>query len=287
MGTSAAAPPMDQQFADKVAVVTGGSQGLGETTARMMAARGAAGLVLVGRNAERAEAVADSIRESNDCAAIAVVADLADAEAAAAVMAATDERFGRVDALVNGAALTVRGSVWDSDAALWDQMYNVNTRAPALLITEAAKLMKREGVEGSMVNVGSVAAHGGPDFLYPYSATKAALQAITRNAAFSLMRHRIRVNLLQPGWMNTPGEDAIQKRFHNADDTWLATAEAAQPFGRILDPAEVARAICYLASAESGMMTGAVIDFDQSIQGAGDAPKPDLNPVWGESEQTT
>lgn len=282
MGTSAAAPPMEQQFTGKVALVTGGSQGLGEATARLMAERGASGLMLVGRNAERGEAVARSISESTNTDAAFVTADLGQADAPAMVTAATDERFGRIDSLINVAALTVRGSVWDSDAALWDEMYNINTRAPALLITEAAKIMKREGIEGTVVNIGSVAAAGGQDFLYPYSATKAALQAITRNAGFSLMRHRIRVNLLQPGWMKTPGEDTIQKRFHDADDSWLEAAEAGQPFGRLIDPAEVARAICFLASEESGMMTGTVIDFDQSILGAGDAPKPGLEPVWGE-----
>lgn len=269
-------------FGGKVAVITGGGQGLGEATARLMAARGAAGLVLVGRDRVKGEATAASVAETSDADVLFVSADLAQPDAPASVMATTDERFGRVDALVNAAALTVRGSVWDTDAALWDQMYAVNTRAPALLISAAAKIMVREGIEGSMVNIGSVAAHGGQDFLYPYSASKAALQAITRNAAFSLMRHRIRINLLQPGWMNTPGEDAIQKRFHDADDTWLATAEAGLPFGRLIDPAELARAICFLCSEESGMMTGSVTDFDQTILGAGAPARPDGNPVWGE-----
>ncbi|MEM7274611.1 MAG: SDR family oxidoreductase [Actinomycetota bacterium] len=270
-------------FDGKVAVITGGSQGLGEATARLMAERGAAGLVLVGRDAAKGEATAASIAADSDAETLFVRADLASAEAPDDVIAATDERFGRIDTLVNSAALTVRGSVWDADADLWDTMYQVNTRAPALLITGAAKVMVREGIEGTVVNIGSVAAHGGQDFLYPYSASKAALQAITRNAGFSLMRHRIRVNLLQPGWMKTPAEDAIQKRFHDADDTWLATAEAGLPFGRLIDPAELARAICFLASAESGMMTGSVIDFDQTILGAGDPARPDGAPVWGES----
>jgi NAD(P)-dependent dehydrogenase (short-subunit alcohol dehydrogenase family) len=275
---SADAPHQDRQFADKVAVITGASQGLGKATATLMAERGAAGLVLVGRDVARGEAVAAAMA----CPATFLSVDLGEDDAATRVIAAADEAFGRVDTLVNAAALTVRGSVWDADADLWTTMLNINTRAPALLITEAAKLMKREGVAGTVVNIGSVAASGGQDFLYPYSASKVALHAITRNAAFSLMRHRIRINLLQPGWMKTEGEDVIQKRFHDADDNWLASAEAEQPFGRLIDPAELARAICFLASEESGMMTGAIIDFDQSILGAGDAPKPDLNPVWGE-----
>jgi NAD(P)-dependent dehydrogenase (short-subunit alcohol dehydrogenase family) len=269
-----------------VAVVTGATQGLGAAIATMMAHRGAAGVVLVGRDEQRGRAVAGAIEAidtpSGRCRTELVTLDLGHQDAAAQVMSAADQAFGRVDVLVNAAALTVRGSVWDSDADLWSTMLNVNTRAPALLITEAAKLMARGGEGGSIINIGSVAAWGGQDFLYPYSASKAALQAITRNAAFSLMRHRIRVNLLQPGWMNTEGEHEIQKRFHDADDNWVEAAAQSQPFGRLIDPDEVARAVCFLASAESGMMTGTVIDFDQSILGGGDAAKPTLDPVWGE-----
>ena len=72
--------------------------------------------------------------------------------------------------------------------------------------------------------------------------------------------------------MDTPGEDAIQRRYHDADDDWLDRAEARMPFGRLLKPEEVARAVAFLASDDSGMMTGAIVDFDQSVLGAGDQP---------------
>lgn len=266
-------------FEGKVAVITGGSQGLGGAVARQMAERGAAGLVLVGRDSEKGEAAAAALGP----AAMFVAADLAGPDAPDNVMAAADERFGRVDCLVNAAALTTRASVWDCDADMWDAMLAVNTRAPAMLISAAARIMKREAIEGTIVNIGSVAATTGADFLYPYSASKIALRAITRNAAYTLMRHRIRVNLIQPGWMATPGEDAIQKRFHGAGDDWLEIASAKRPFGRLIDPEEAARTICFLASAESGMMTGAVIDYDQSILGAdGEGGVPPLTPAWGE-----
>ena len=278
MSASHDTPADHSSFAGKVAVITGGSQGLGEATARLMASRGAAGIVVTGRNVERGEAVAADLA----CEARFVAADLAEAGAAESILAATDDAFGRVDTVVNAAALTVRGSVWDTTAELWDTMFFTNTRAPGLIMSAAAKIMKREGIEGTMVNVGSVASYGGTDFLFPYSASKMALQAMTRNAAYTLMRHRIRVNLIQPGWMATPGEDVIQRTFHGADDGWLDEAAAAQPFGRLIDPDEVARSICFLASAESGLMTGSIIDFDQTVQGAGDAPQPDLLPTWGE-----
>lgn len=271
-------PPLDPDFAGKIAVITGATQGLGESIAHQMAQRGAGGIVVVGRNSGRGDHVVSSL----DCDAVFVEVDLGSADAPAAVAAAADERFGRVDVLVNAAALTVRGSVWDTDAALWDQMLALNTRAPGMLISEVVKIMARESIAGSIVNIGSVAAHGGQDFLYPYAASKAALQALTRNAAYTLMRRRIRVNLIQPGWMATPGEDSIQRQFHDAEEGWLEQAAVSRPFGRLIDPAELARTVCFLASEASGLMTGAVIDFDQSVVGAGDAPVPPDVPVWGE-----
>ena len=79
------------------------------------------------------------------------------------------------------------------------------------------------------------------------------------------MSHRIRVNGLTIGWMDTPGEDRIMKTYHGAEDGWLEEAEKGRPFGRLLKPDEVARAVAFLASAESGLMTGSIIDFDQQV----------------------
>lgn len=116
----------------------------------------------------------------------------------------------------------------------------------------------------------------------PYAASKGALNVLTKNVAYQVMRHHIRVNALAIGWMDTPGEDVIQRKYHNGGDDWLAKAEAKEPFGRLLKTAEVARAIAYLASDESGMMTGTVVDFDQSVRGAGPVAKPPPldDPYW-------
>jgi len=265
---------MDRQLAGKVAIVTGGTQGLGEATARLFVERGAAGIVICGRNADRGREVAGAL-EKLGADAVFVEADLAEVDDVRNVVARTDQTFGRVDALVNVAGLTDRGTILDTSPELFDRMFAVNVRAPFFLMQDAAKIMRREGIEGTMVNILSMSAHGGQPFISAYSGSKGALATLTKNVAYSLMRDRIRVNGLTIGWMNTPGEDRIQKTYHDASDDWLEKAIEAEPFGRLLEPPEVARAIAYLSSDESGMTTGTIIDMDQSVLGCWDkAPQP-------------
>lgn len=265
---------MDEgRFEGKVALITGSTQGIGEAAARRLAAEGAAGIVVTGRNEERGQEVRDAIAGMGTDA-VFVPADLADVDACRNLIAATDAHFGRLHVLVNAAAITYRGSIVDTTPELFDSLMAVNVRAPLLLIQGAVAIMRREGIAGSIVSVGSVAAYGSAPFLLPYAMTKGALVPMTKNLAYSLLWDRIRVNLIQPGWMDTPGEDAIQRAAHGAEDGWLARAEAGQPFGRLIKPHELAAAIAFLASDESGVMTGAVIDYDQSVPSAGIHGKP-------------
>lgn len=263
-------------LAGAVAIVTGATQGLGEAVARELAARGATGLVLTGRNAQRGEAVARSIAQTG-CKVEFVQADLADLAAVRKIVPAAEKAFGRVDVLVNAAGDTDRGTVFDTSPELFDRLIAVNLKAPFFLIQDTAALMRRKKIEGAIVNIQSMSAHGGQPFLTIYSVSKTALAGLTKNAAFSLMPWRIRVNGLNVGWMATPGEDAIVRKYHGAQDGWLEKASAEQPFGRLVDPKEVARATAFLASSESGLMTGANIDFDQSVLGTWEsAPHPTM-----------
>ena len=260
----------------KVAVVTGGTQGLGAAVASHLAQVGAAGIVTCGRSAAKGNAVAARIRAETDCEIRFVEADLARVADCRAVIAAAAETFGRVDVLVNVAAITDRGTILDTSEDLFDRMFAVNVRAPFFLTQEAVRLMIAKGIEGSIVNIGSTSAHAGQPFISAYCASKGALATLTRNTAFALMRNRIRVNQLNIGWMSSDGEDRIQRQYHGAADDWLEKASATQPYGRLVDPAEVARAVAFLASADSGLMSGAVIHFDQSVWAAydGGAPTP-------------
>jgi len=257
----------------KVAIVTGGTQGLGEATAHLFADRGAKGLVICGRNERNGEKVKVAL-EKKGAKAVFVKADLGKVEDGRAVVAAADKAFGRADILVNVAGMTDRGTIWDTSPELFDQMFAVNVRAPFFLMQDAAKLMKRESTSGTIVNIISMSGHGGQSFIAAYSSSKGALITLTRNVAYSVMNHRIRVNGLTIGHMNTPGEDRIMKTYHGAEEGWLGEAERTKPFGRLLEVDEVSRAVAYLASAESGMMTGSIIDFDQQVRGAGNSPPP-------------
>jgi NAD(P)-dependent dehydrogenase (short-subunit alcohol dehydrogenase family) len=255
----------------KYAVVTGGSQGLGEAIARTFAKNGAAGLVICGRNAGNGERVAREITESG-CKTYFVRADLAEVAQCRNVIAEADKQFGRIDVLVNAAGVTDRGNIFDTTEERYNEIFDVNARAPFFLIQGAVTIMKREKIAGSVVNIQSMSAHGGQAFIAAYCASKGALAALTKNVAHALVRHRIRVNGLNIGWMSTPGEDRIMKTYHGAKDGWLEEAVKSRPFGRLIDPNEVARACLFLASDESGLMTGANIDFDQNVIGAGDPP---------------
>ena len=252
----------------KIAVVTGGTQGLGAAIAMELAAAGAAGIVTCGRSRDKGEAVARRIHDETGCDVRFAPADLERVADCRAVFDTLDAAFGRVDILVNAAGLTDRGDILTTDEALFDRMFAVNARAPFFLMQEAIRRMVRDGTEGSIVNIGSTSALAGQPFISPYCASKAALATLTRNTAFAAMRNKIRVNQLNIGWMASDGEDRIQREYHGADENWLEKAAAEQPFGRLLDPKEVARAVAFLASADSGMMTGSVINFDQSVWGA-------------------
>jgi NAD(P)-dependent dehydrogenase (short-subunit alcohol dehydrogenase family) len=255
----------------KVAVVTGGSQGLGEAVARLFAERKAAGLVICGRNTAAGQRVAADI-SARFCPTHFVTADLADVAQCRAVIAEADRRFGRIDVLVNAAGLTDRGDIFATTEQRYNEIMDVNVRAPFFLIQETAKIMRREKIHGSIVNIQSMSAHGGQAFIVAYSTSKGALATLTRNVAHSLVKFRIRVNGLNIGWMATPGEDRIMKTYHGAEDGWLEAAVKTRPFGRLIDPREVARACAFLASDESGLMTGSIIDFDQTVVGVSDPP---------------
>jgi NAD(P)-dependent dehydrogenase (short-subunit alcohol dehydrogenase family) len=293
MSTTTANPDDNDTFANsslkgKVAVVTGSTQGLGEATVRLFQKRGCQGIIVTGRNQTRGEALVKELATlSSSCQIYFVQADLQNLDDCRTIIQAADDRFGRLDILVNAAATTDRGSIWDTTPEDYDRIMNINTRAPFFLMQHAIRIMEREKIAGSIINISSTASYGSMPMISAYGMSKGALNIATKNIAYSVAWSKIRVNALAIGWMDTPGEDDIQRRMHTDGKDWKEQAEANLPFGRLLKPDEVARAIAFCASDESGMMTGCIIDFDQSVFGAGPQPVPPRKEEWARASGMT
>jgi len=252
---------------DTVAVITGGGQGLGYAIAERLIAEGCTRLAIAGRHVMRGEEAAVRLRQTGADVRF-IPADLGKTDEAIQMIDRAVSRFGRVTALVNAAAATDRGSVLDTTPAAWDNLMAVNARGPFFALQRFAQCAVANGHAASAVNILSMVVHCGQSFLAPYSASKAALANVTRNAAQALRGQRIRVNGVNCGWMDTPGEDETQRKYHGAGDGWLAEAEARQPFGSLVKTPHVAGLVSYLLSGDSGVMTGSLIDFDQNVAGA-------------------
>ncbi|MES2845439.1 MAG: SDR family oxidoreductase [Pseudomonadota bacterium] len=250
-----------------VAVITGGSQGLGLAIAERLISEGCTRLVIAGRGVTKGENAAAHLRKSGADVQF-LPADMGKVEDAVGLIDRTVARFGMVNALVNAAASTDRGSILDTTPDAWDAHIAVNARGPFFALQRFAQCAIAAGHPASAVNILSMVIHCGQSVLAPYSASKAALANVTKNAAQALRGNQIRVNGINCGWMDTPGEDAIQRQYHGGGDDWLALAESRQPMGMLVKPVHVAGLASYMLSADSGVMTGALVDFDQNVTGA-------------------
>tara|TARA_B100000959_G_scaffold179947_1_gene188213 strand:- start:148 stop:999 length:852 start_codon:yes stop_codon:yes gene_type:complete len=260
------APDLSSQFNDKIIIVTGSTQGSGAETAKLLAYRGANGITICGRKEKEGLSIKEEIEKiGSQC--VYVKADLFEEKDCRNIVEITDKTFGKVDCLVNVAGFTERGTILSTTMENYDRCFNVNTRAPFILMQDSIKIMIREKIKGSIVNILSMAMHSGHPFLAAYSASKAALANMTKNTANAVAGHNIRVNALNIGWTDTPGEDAIQKKFHKGGDDWLEKAESKVPFKRLTKTIDVARAAAYFCSEESGLTTGSIIDYDQTVLG--------------------
>ena len=148
---------------------------------------------------------------------------------------------------------------------MWDEIFDVNVRAPFLLCQEAVRHMK-DRQSGCIVNIGSVNAHCGLKRLLPYSASKGALMTFTKNLANYLTTYRIRVNQINPGWALTEGERHVVAVVEGKGENWLEDAVKTRPFGRMLLPADIANAVLFFATNE--LISGAVLDYEQLPFGA-------------------
>ncbi|MBS3647424.1 SDR family oxidoreductase [Pseudaminobacter sp. 19-2017] len=248
-------------------IITGGAQGIGFAVANRLADEGCHAIALIGRDKEKGKAAAAALK-AKGVDAIFIRADVADTGACGSAFSEALGHFGSLNALVNAAATSARGSLTDTTPELFDRIFHTNVRGPFFLMQALVRHLLEAEKAGSIVNVLSMSAHCGQSFLAPYSSSKGALATLTKNAANAYRTNRIRVNAVLPGWMDTPGEAVVQAQYHGAGPDWLEKAEAAQPMGQLVKPDQLAGLVAYMLSPESGVMTGSLVDYDQNVAGA-------------------
>ncbi len=240
---------MSQKLADKVAVVTGASKGLGAAIARQLAAEGAAVVVNYSASKEGADRIVAEIKGKGG-RAVAVQASVAKSDDILRLFAETKKAFGRLDVLVNNAGIYEMAPLGEITPEHFHKTIDLNVLGLLLATQEAVKLIGPAG--GAVVNVSSVVSTLGFPGMAVYCASKAAVDSITRVLAKELGQRKIRVNSVNPGMVETEGLHASGI----AESEGRKQYEAQAPLGRIGQPEDIARAVAFLASSDAGWMTG-------------------------------
>ena len=236
----------------KVAVVTGASKGIGAGIAEELAKDGASVIVNYASSASGAEAVVAKIKSAGGKAK-AVLADVSKPAEAKQLMDAAVSEFGGLDILVNNAGVYEFLPLDHITEAHFDRMFNLNVRGLLFATQAAASAIGQRG--GSIINIGSMASQAPPPAASVYSATKAALDAITRSLAVELGPRKILVNAVLPGPVETEGV----KSMGGDGDQFIAQLVSRTPLGRIGQPKDIATVVSFLASEDAGWITGQII----------------------------
>jgi 3-oxoacyl-[acyl-carrier protein] reductase len=243
---------MAGKLSGKVAVVTGASKGIGASIALHLAAEGARVVVNYASSKEGADRVVAEIAGKGG-KAIAVQANVAKEADIVRLFAETKKAFERLDILVNNAGVYEFGPLENVTAEQYHRMFDVNVLGLILATREAVKLIGPSG--GSIINIGSVAGTSAPPMTTVYSATKGAVDTVTKALSKELGARKIRVNSINPGMVETEG-------FHTAGvagSEWQKQTEAETPLGRIGQPQDIAPAAVFLASDDSAWITGELL----------------------------
>jgi NAD(P)-dependent dehydrogenase (short-subunit alcohol dehydrogenase family) len=248
-------------LAGKRAVVTGAAQGIGEATARAMAAHGAR-MLLADLNGDGAERVAGTIREGGG-EAIAMAVDVTVADQCRDLVDHSVAVWGGVDILVNAAGILVQHTVPDTTEEVWDRVMEVNVKGTFLPCKYAIPVMARQG-GGVIVNLASGASFVGNKALAVYGASKAAVLVLTKCMAADHAQAGVRVNCICPGIIDTEMNRAWMRRTGDFEKTYRETAES-QMLGRLGTPQEVAEIISFMASDHCSFMTGTPIILDGGL----------------------
>lgn len=240
------------EFAGIRALVTGGSQGIGAATVRLLLEQGARVAVL------------DLHVEDADPRAVGIVCDVADTAAVQRAVQEAAAALGGLDVVVNNAGIGAQGDVAANDDAEWDRVLNINVRGGAR-VTAAALPHLRESEHAAVVNVSSIAATAGLPARVLYSASKGAIYAMTLAMAADHAREGIRVNAVCPGTARTPWIENLLAAAPDPEEE-LRQLNLRQPHLRLVEADEVARSICFLASPRNGSTIGVCLPVDGGMQ---------------------
>src|SRR5690554_62963 len=243
---------------DKVVIVTGSTTGIGKAIAKRCVEEGAK-VIVHGLEEEWGKSV---VEELGDDRSALHIEDLTVDGAAARLGEVGLGTFGRLDAVVNNAAMVVSSNIHTTDGRFLRKVLEMNTVVPFLLIKTALPYLSK--VRGCVLNIGSVNAWSGEPDLLAYSISKGALMTMTRNLGDTLHRENgVRVNQINPGWVLTEMETK-RKREQGLSDNWYeGLPDVYAPAGRIIWPAEIAAAAIYWLADESGPISGQVVDLEQ------------------------
>ncbi len=243
---------------NKVIIVTGSTTGIGKAIALRCVAEGAR-VVIHGLEKNWGDEIVATIGHDK---AVLHIEDIGDAYAPQHLVDMATKTFGKLDAIVNNAAIVASSNIHTTDPDFLRRIFEVNTFAPFALIKAALPHLSK--TKGCVLNIGSVNAWSGEPNLLAYSMSKGALMTMTRNLGDTLHRENgVRVNQINPGWVLTETE-MIRKREHGLADDWYKDLPSVYaPAGRILLPAEIAAAAIYWLADESGPISGQVADLEQ------------------------
>jgi meso-butanediol dehydrogenase / (S,S)-butanediol dehydrogenase / diacetyl reductase len=250
----------------KVAVVTAGGSGIGAATARRFGVEGAA-VVIADLSGTRAEKVAGEIKGGGGRAAF-IKMDAADPDGVQAAIKLALDRYGRLDIMFNNAGIAELSPVEGISLESWNRVLAVTLTGTFLGIKYSVPIMRRQG-GGAIVNTASISGTRGDYGMSSYNAAKAGVINLTRTVALENAKHKIRVNCVCPGAINTRAPEILGKE--RAEQFRLAQA-AAHPVGRMGEPQEIANAVLFLASDEASFVTGAAIIVDGGVTAATGLP---------------
>ncbi|QNN23183.1 SDR family oxidoreductase [Planctomycetales bacterium ZRK34] len=244
---------------DHVILITGSTRGIGRAIAERCIAEGAR--VMITDLPAESNAGADFVKTHGIDRAAFVADDLRDPAAPARLIDAAINKFGKLDGLVNNAAMVTRSDLSSTTAELFDEMMAVNVRAAMLMIQAAAPHLEK--TRGRVVNIGSINAWCGERVLLAYSMTKGALMTMSRNLGDALGPRGVRVNQVNFGWVLTEKELAVKIEDGLPEDWPTRLPTDRIPAGRMTTPQDAAAAVVYWVSDESFPASGSVVDFEQ------------------------